>query len=97
MVYLYKSYPAAWGEPRKGVVALAVSFFTWREMMESQASRVFLGWKARSGDPGEDMAMDILDCGVCAQTGCIKATRACLRAKRLSLTNQKQRHHELRL
>ena len=58
-MYLYKSYPAAWGEPREGVVAFAVSFCTLRERIESQASRVFLGWKARSGDPGEEMAIDI--------------------------------------
>ena len=69
VVYLYKSYPAAWGEPREGVVALAVSFFTLREMMESQASRVFLGWKARSGDPGDDMAMDIFR----LRTNCVQA------------------------
>ena len=40
-------------------MAFAVSFCTLRERIESQASRVFLGWKARSGDPGEEMAIDI--------------------------------------
>ena len=62
-------------------MAFTVSFCTLRERIESQASRVFLGWKARSGDPGEEMAIDI--CRL--YTKWVQALPARLRAKRLKV------------